>query len=474
MDRFGELDSLKARLDVLRPLDTDKVRAVQEKLHIEWTYNSNALEGNPLTLGETSFFIREGLTSKGRPLQAFLEAKNHIAAIEYLEELVKAKSPITERLIREFHAMLFDRVERVEIGTGAERRVVVIEGGCYKKENNHVVQLNGNIKWFTDALQVTGEMERLIVWWNKAREQAHPLELAAQLHHRFVSIHPFVDGNGRIARLLMNVVLMQAGYTPAIIPVEERQRYLEGLQAADAGDYNPIASMIEELAAKTLKTTIDVVEGRDAFDFDDLSRMLTTLDREAATIGSELGSAVVPPEARSLATAHEILGGIQAQLNEHSKKNKTSSLVVSISVANGLPQQVFQNPHYQQLQGKIERAKPGLPTVVLSIRGSARYVPNLAVYIAALAGRYEVNLICITHVERFNSQNQPQPDQAPHFKSLPGSIYYEDWNKAELTTFVLDILKHAYHEFETEMVRRKQLIAEEERKALETRPRKME
>lgn len=470
MEKYKDLDTLKAQLDALRPLDPEKVRAVQEKLRIEWTYNSNALEGNPLTLGETSFFIREGLTSKGRPLEAFLEAKNHIAAIEYLEGIVKAKTPITERLIREFHAMLFDRVERVQFGSGANKRIVVIEAGCYKKENNHVVQLDGNIKWFADALQVSGEMERLITWLNESREQVHPVELAAQLHHRFVCIHPFVDGNGRIARILMNLVLMQAGYTPAIIPVEERERYLLGLQAADAGDYTPLSLIVEELVARTLRTTVDVVEGREAFDFDDLSRMLTTLDREASTIANELGGAAIAPEARSTKTAQDILARIQVELDGHSKRNKTSSLQVSTQSINGVPQQVGQNPEYVQLQRKIERAKSVLPTLLLTIRGTARYVPNLAVYVSALAGRYEVSVHAVAYLERSNDQIQPLQDQTPYSKNLAGSIYYEDWNEADTTAFVLSILKHAYHDFEVEMARRKGLIAEEERKAMEIRP----
>jgi Fic family protein len=470
MTRYQELDSLKTELDALRPLGTDKVRAVQEKLHIEWTYNSNALEGNPLTLGETSFFLREGLTSKGRPLQAFLEARNHIASIAHLEALVRENAPLSEELIRGFHSILFDGGQKVYAGRRAEDRADTPAAITYKQENSNVVQLNGSIKWFTGAPEVPREMEGLIAWWTEADQHMHPVDLAAQLHHRFVSIHPFVDGNGRIARLLMNMVLAQAGYTPAIIPVEERQRYLGSLQAADRGDYGPLSAMIEELVAKTLRMTIDVVEGRDAFDFDDLSRMLQTIDREAASISSELGSAVVPLEARSVRTAQQILKRLQTELQQHSSKIQASAFSVSVQEVDAVPRQVFDNPRYAELQRKLERATTVQPTVALAIGGTARYVPGLAVYISVLAGRFGVTLVCATQMERFKHPHIQQEEQVPHFASLTGSIYYEDWNESEITSFVLDILKYAYQRFHTEMLRRRELIAQEERRAMEARP----
>src|SRR5260370_39620739 len=121
---YPDLDRLKERLDKLRPLDAQKAQAVREKFRLDWTYHSNAIEGNPLTLSETSFFIREGLTSKGRPLSAYLEAKNHLEALDYLDSVVSEKTPLTEHLVRQYHAMLFHKVDRIIVGSGTERREV--------------------------------------------------------------------------------------------------------------------------------------------------------------------------------------------------------------------------------------------------------------------------------------------------------------------------------------------------------------
>ncbi|MEK7812245.1 MAG: Fic family protein, partial [Candidatus Desantisbacteria bacterium] len=234
---FEELDMLKEKLDNHRPIDVNKMATIREKLRIDWTYNSNAIEGNTLSRSETAFFLREGLTSKGKPLSEYLEAKNHVEAIDYLDEIVKGKRPLTEGLVKEYHALIMKDTEYIWIGPTNNRVKKKIEQGKYKYDNNHVIKLDGTIHYYCDYLQVQGEMEGLIRWYNENKDKLHSVELSAIFHHKFVAIHPFTDGNGRVGRLILNTILMQKGYTPAIIKMEDRQEYYQALDSADKGDY---------------------------------------------------------------------------------------------------------------------------------------------------------------------------------------------------------------------------------------------
>lgn len=329
--RFAEVDDLKQRLDAHRPLDAAQVGAVEDKLRLDWTYNSNAIEGNPLTLSETSFFLREGLTSKGKPLSAFLEAKNHLEAINYLQDFVDKKTELTEGLVKGLHAILFKGIDTIKIGPPDREVTKPINSGAYKKENNHVIQLDGSIHQYTDFLQVPGEMERLFGWWGEAESNLHPIELAALFHHKLVAIHPFLDGNGRVSRLCMNLILLREGYSPAIIKHEERQEYYTALEAADANDYEPFVSIVEREATATLQLTLDVVEGREAFDLEDLDRLLTNVGTTVANIETELGR-----HARSMAELREevfraVQRDVDAALQEHLSKREGKQLPFTIN-----------------------------------------------------------------------------------------------------------------------------------------------
>ncbi len=124
------------------------------------------------------------------------------------------------------------------------------------------MKLDGTIHRFCEHTRVTGEMERLIDWYEEHHKQLHPVELASEIHHRLVAIHPFADGNGRVARLVMNLILMQADYVPAIIRDEDREEYYTALEAADEGNIEPLLAMVEGEVARTLRLMLDVVEGR--------------------------------------------------------------------------------------------------------------------------------------------------------------------------------------------------------------------
>jgi len=244
---FAEIDRLKKIIDMRRPLDSELMATIAQKFREEWTYNTNALEGNTMTLQETTFFLREGLTVQGRTLKEHLEMKNHAEAIDFLEEAIKSRD-LTEGLIKELHATLF---LGIELFAGAES----IKPGAYKIKDNHVLTLSGEIHHYVPAILVPEEMEKLITWYNENKLKMHPVELAALFHHKLVAIHPFTDGNGRISRLCMNYILMQKGYPPAIIRNERRKEYYLALEQADKG--NPKAFI--ELVANEVKANLQLI-----------------------------------------------------------------------------------------------------------------------------------------------------------------------------------------------------------------------
>lgn len=260
---FEKIDRLKASLDEKRPFDSVIMALLQERLRIEWTYNSNAIEGNTLTFGETAFFLREGLTSEGKPLKDYLEARNHAEAIDMLNEMVKSRRPLTEGFIKELHSLLMRGIE-FTYAKGADGKMVKkpLHAGRYKLRPNHVLTVSGKIHEYTSPEHVKDEMEDLINWYKHTGEM-HPLQKAAEFHYRFVAIHPFDDGNGRMARLLMNLILMKEGYTPCIIKNENRRKYLSALELADfEGKPQAFIDFIVDEMEGSLKVITDVLSGR--------------------------------------------------------------------------------------------------------------------------------------------------------------------------------------------------------------------
>jgi Fic family protein len=457
MAAYAELDRLKQRLDDLRPIDAEKLEAIREKFRLDWTYHSNALEGNPLTLSETSFFIREGLTSKGKPLSAYLEAQNHMEALGFLDSVIAEREPITENLVRLYHSMLFKKIDTISVGSGPDRRSAPIQGGQYKQQNNHVVRLDGKILQFTDMSQVAAEMEQLVKWCSENKGELHPLELASQFHHRLVRIHPFLDGNGRVSRLLLNTILMQAGYTPAIIPVEEKKEYLEALQAADDGGYALLYGFIEGQVSKTLGLTIDVIEGREAFDFDDLARMLKNMALKASEIREDLGPAIQSPEIRAAATAARLAQDLTGLLQRH----VTNVALQGLNMNLGTNVAPFMTNAVAQLRNRLNGIT--LPAGQVNVSGTDRAIPKLQVTFFVQPGKQQVAIAVATLISKFNAQNleEVRPESA-NLTSVLGSIVYEDWDKKTVQDFAVEVLKNAYSEWETEMERRKALIAAEE------------
>ena len=230
MPDFTRLDKLKHTLDSYRPLPPEMVANLHEDLVLRWTYNSNAIEGNTLTLKETKVAL-EGIAVGGKTLREHFEATNHREAIYFVEELVKRHGPLTEWQIKAIHQLILKNIDDTH-------------AGVYRKIN---VTISGADHVPPDAVHVDSEMHEFINWYQDKAGALHPVERAARVHAEFVGIHPFTDGNGRTSRLLMNLELMKDGYPAAVLPVEKRLAYYEALDAAHVKqDYEPFLLLIAE------------------------------------------------------------------------------------------------------------------------------------------------------------------------------------------------------------------------------------
>lgn len=195
---LSEIDSFKKKLSTLRPLPAEALQKIQNALDIEYTFESNHIEGNTLTLQETALVINEGVTISGKSMREHLEAINHAEAIDFIKNVAKKNIRIDERIIKEIHALILHGIDREN--AGSYRNVqVMISGSQHMPPQPYLIE--ERIKNFIETFR------------QKEENKEHPVLIAAYLHGELVGIHPFIDGNGRTSRLLMNLYLLQHGYT---------------------------------------------------------------------------------------------------------------------------------------------------------------------------------------------------------------------------------------------------------------------
>ena len=228
----------KRKLDEMRPLPTAALDRLREALNIEWTYNSNSIEGNTLSLNETRVVLEDGMTVKGKSMREHLEVTNHHDAIEHLERLVRSDSPLLEGEILDLHELVMLRIEK-EFAGRLRNAGVRIVGANFTPPN---------------ALKVAPLLTELIDFVNTNPNGLDPLVLATVFHHRFVWIHPFFDGNGRTVRLVMNLMLMRKGFPPAIILRNDRKKYYDALNRANSGSYARLVLLV----AQALERSLDI------------------------------------------------------------------------------------------------------------------------------------------------------------------------------------------------------------------------
>lgn len=210
-----KIDQLQEKINRLRPLNRDEKIALKDYFRIGLTYSSNALEGNSLTESETKVILEDGLTVGGKPLRDVLEAVGHSNAYDFMIEMAESKQ-IVESDIKKIHALFYQVLDTKNAGIYRKQRVF-ISGSHYE---------------LPEPAQIGQLMKQMINSLPKRRDELHPVEFAAKLHKEFVYIHPFVDGNGRVFRLLMNLSLLQEGYPIVIIPPIMRSQYITALEKA--------------------------------------------------------------------------------------------------------------------------------------------------------------------------------------------------------------------------------------------------
>lgn len=247
-DILTQIDELKARLVLSRPLPEAALSKIEEALAIEYTYESNRIEGNTLTLQETALVVEEGLTIGGKSLREHLEAINHNEAIAFIKDIAQGKEPITERTILQIHALILRGIDRQN--AGRYRTVpVLISGSRHVPPQPYLIE-----KQMEDFLLRFREMES---------EGIHPVDIAAYLHDELVRIHPFIDGNGRTSRLLMNLYLLRHGYVMVLLKgdAESKLAYYKALEASHV-DKNPapFRQLVEQAELAALQRYIDIIE----------------------------------------------------------------------------------------------------------------------------------------------------------------------------------------------------------------------
>ncbi len=237
IDRLYEKKTI---LDKNRPFPSFIIEKIKENLSFEWTYNSNAIEGNTITLRETQLILQEGITIKGKSLREHFETFNHNKAIDYLYTLVNPDYSFREIDILNLHGLVLNNIEEHFAGR-------IRSGG---------VRINGANFTPPNANKVPDLFDELVTFVNENPMHLNEIEMATIFHHKFVWIHPFFDGNGRTVRLAMNLILMKAGFPPAIILKADRKKYYEALNQANNGNYYRLCLLMIQAIERTLNIYI--------------------------------------------------------------------------------------------------------------------------------------------------------------------------------------------------------------------------
>lgn len=276
-----ELDNRKGQLDSQRPFPDTLEQQIWDKLRLEWNYNSNHIEGSTLTYGETKLLLTKGEVSGNHEVQKVDEMRAHDMAVEDIKRWAADKErTISESDIRQLNETILVRPywkEAITDDGQPTRRKIKI--GEYKQFPNHVRLANGEIFRYSEPANVSKEMKELLDWYRAESEILHPVAVAAILHYRFVKIHPFDDGNGRVARLLMNYHLMSNGYPPIIIKSSDKMNYLQALNKADLGELQVFVEYIIKQLDWSLKLFEKAVKGEEIEESNDWIKKVELLKK---------------------------------------------------------------------------------------------------------------------------------------------------------------------------------------------------
>lgn len=282
MDIFDYIDQLSATYHNLLPMSPENQRRWDKKVRLEFNYNSNHIEGNTLTYGDTQLLLLFDETHGSHPMRDYEEMKAHDVAFQKIKEwAADADMPLTEKDIRELNQIIlvksFWKDAITPDGHPTRRQIMV---GSYKTQPNSVRLPNGELFEYTAPQEVPIKMQELMEWYRDEQTALHPVTLAAMFHYKFVCIHPFDDGNGRVSRLLMNYVLLAHKLPPVVIKSSDKQNYLHTLHLADTGQYEAFIRYIAQQVVSSLEMAIKAAKGESIEEPDDLDKEIALLTRQ--------------------------------------------------------------------------------------------------------------------------------------------------------------------------------------------------
>jgi len=277
------INQIEAQVKVLRglePLKSEDQQRLDKKFRLEFNYNSNHLEGNTLTYGETELLLIFDKTTGDHDKREYDEMEAHDVALRMIQsEASDAERPLTEQFIRSLNQCLlvkpFWKEAITEDGQSTRKKITP---GQYKSSPNSVRLQNGEIFHYASPQETPAKMQELIDWYNGSKE--HPLLVAALLHYNFVRIHPFDDGNGRVARLLMNYVLLKNKLPLVVVKSADKRNYLNALNRADVGEMDVFVNYIGTQLLWSLDLTINAAKGEDIEEPDDLDKKIAVLSKK--------------------------------------------------------------------------------------------------------------------------------------------------------------------------------------------------
>ncbi|MFN3753656.1 Fic family protein [Flavobacterium sp.] len=301
---FERLYDKQGLLQKSRPLPNIALQKIKETLSIEWTYNSNSIEGNTLSLRETQMVLQEGITIKGKSLREHFEAKNHEKAIDYLYSIVNDDYVLRSIDVLSLHGLVLRSIEDDYAG----------------RIRNAGVRISGANFIPPNANKVSDLLDELIAFVNANPLGLNDIELATVFHHKLVWIHPFFDGNGRTVRLAMNLLLMRKGFPPAIILKNDRAKYYEALNQANGGNYQKLTLLMCQALERTLNIYISSLPDND-YDFREISSIVSepssTYSQEYVSLLARQGKIDAHKEGRNWFTTKK---AIEDYINNRQRK----------------------------------------------------------------------------------------------------------------------------------------------------------
>ena len=257
VSKTNRIQAKKVRLDAFRPFPNSILQRLHEDIALEWTYNSNAIEGNTLSLNETKVVLQHGLTVGGKTLREHFETINHKKAIDWLTERVSQDFSLSVKDILHLHYLVMSGI--------ADEYAGIIRTGRVRITGANFIPPN--------PLKVPALLDELIEWVNDNPLNLNIVERISVFHHRFVWIHPFFDGNGRTARLVMNLLLMKWGYPPVIVLKVDRMKYYRALEDANSFQYSKLFLLIFQGLEQSLDRYLNAIEPGDGYDMVPLSEI---------------------------------------------------------------------------------------------------------------------------------------------------------------------------------------------------------